>query len=102
MLISYYTAEKELLYVDNYFLREGVRVQRKQYFDYELLDLSSCRIILSSLETCYVNGLPNGDLARTIIPKRNKEVEKELLQKVNGKGFSYIKIEMNNYIGNPK
>tara|TARA_R110002126_G_scaffold13674_1_gene58810 strand:- start:6002 stop:7429 length:1428 start_codon:yes stop_codon:yes gene_type:complete len=102
LLVSYYTAEKELLYVDHYFLREGVRVQRKQYFDYELLDLSSCRIILSSLENCYVNGLPNGGLARTIIPKRNKTVEKELLQKVKGKGFSYVKIEMNNYIGNPK
>ena len=102
LLISYYTDKKELLYVDHYFLREGVRVQRKQYFDYKMLDLTSCKIILSSLENCYVNGLPNGNLARTIIPKRDREVEKDLLQKVDGKGFSFIKIEMNNYIGNPK
>ena len=102
LLISYYTADKELLYVDHHFVREGVRVQRKQYFDYKLLDLSNCRIIISSLENCFVNGLPNESLARTIVPNRNKKAEKELLQKVNGKGFSFIKIELNNYIGNPK
>lgn len=102
LLISYYTADKELLYVDHHFVREGVRVQRKQYFDYKLLDLSNCRIIISSLKNCFVNGLPNESLARTIVPNRNKKVEKELLQKVNGKGFSFIKIELNNYIGNPK
>jgi hypothetical protein len=102
LIVSYYTKEKELLYVDHYFVREGVRVQRKQYFDYKLLDLTNCKIILSSLENCFVNGLPNKDLAQTIVPNRNKVMEKELLQKVNGKGFSYIKIELNNYIGNPK
>jgi hypothetical protein len=102
LLISYYTENKELLYVDHYFLREGVRVQRKQYFDYKLLDLSNCKIILSSLQNCFVNGLPNEELSKTIVPNRNRQDEKEQLQKVTGKGFSYIKIEMNNYIGNPK
>ncbi|MFN7098911.1 MAG: hypothetical protein ACK4M4_00880 [Flavobacterium sp.] len=102
LLISYYTNDKELLYVDHYFLKEGVRVQRKQYFDYPLLDLRSCKVIISSLQNCFVNGLPNESLARTIIPERKKSTEKEQLQKVNGKGFSYIKIELNNYIGNPK
>ncbi|WP_158728417.1 MULTISPECIES: hypothetical protein [unclassified Flavobacterium] len=102
LIVSYYTKEKELLYVDHYFVREGIRVQRKQYFDYKLLDLTNCKIILSSLENCFVNGLPNKDLAQTIVPNRNKVMEKELLQKVNGKGFSYVKIELNNYIGNPK
>ncbi|MFV8360455.1 hypothetical protein [Flavobacterium sp. LS1P3] len=102
LLISYYTDDKELLYVDHHFVREGVRVQRKQYFDYKLLDLSNCRIIISSLKNCFVNGLPNESQARTIVPNRNKKVEKELLQKVKGKGFSFIKIELNNYIGNPK
>jgi hypothetical protein len=102
LIVSYYTKEKELLYVDHYFVREGIRVQRKQYFDYPLLDLTRCKIILSSLKNCFVNGLPNKDLAQTIVPNRNKAMEKELLQKVNGKGFSYVKIELNNYIGNPK
>ncbi|OCB78466.1 hypothetical protein [Flavobacterium crassostreae] len=102
LLISYYNQDKELLYVDNHFLREGIRVQRKQYFDYPMLDLSHCRIVQSSLDNCYVNGLPNATLAKTIVPNRSKEAEKEVLQKVNGKGFSYIKIEMNNYIGNPR
>ena len=102
LLISYYDETKELLYVDHFFLREGVRVQRKQYFDYKLLDLTKCKIIQSSLKNCFVNGLPNGDLARTIIPNRKLEQGKEQLQKIKGKGYSYLKIEMNNYIGNPK
>ncbi|UQD55855.1 hypothetical protein [Flavobacterium sp. K5-23] len=102
LLISYYNTQKELLYVDHYFLREGVRVQRKQYFDYALLDLTKCKILKSSLKNCFVNGLPNGDLARTIIPTRSKQQHEDQLQKTEGKGFKYIKIEMNNYIGNPK
>jgi hypothetical protein len=73
----YYDETKELLYVDHFFLREGVRAC-KQYFDYKLLDLTKCKIIQSSLKNCFVNGLPNGDLARTIIPNRKLEQEKQL------------------------
>ena len=102
LLISYYDQNKELVYVDHFFLKEGVRVQRKQYFDYKLVDLTRCLLIQSSLKDCFVNGLPNGDLARTIVPKRIYQHHLEQLQPIDGKGFSYIKIEMNNYIGNPK
>lgn len=102
LLISYYNKNKELIYVDHYFLPEGIRVQRKQYFTYNLLDLTNCVILQSSLEKCYVNGLPNGNLAAAIVPNRKKNQSEEQLQKIEGKGFDFIKIEVNNYIGNPR
>jgi hypothetical protein len=40
-------------------------------------------------------------LLEQLYPKRNKTVEKELLKSKRLR-FSYVKIEMNNYIGNPK
>lgn len=83
-------------------MREGVRVQRKNYFKYELLDLRNNKVIKSSLENCFVNGLTNESISREVVPNRNKNQEPEQLQEVKGKGFNYIKIEINNYIGNPR
>jgi hypothetical protein len=102
LLVSYYDAQKELVYVDHFFMREGVRVQRKNYFDYELLDLRNNKVIKSSLENCFVNGLTNESISREVVPNRKKNQEPEQLQEVKGKGFKYIKIEINNYIGNPR
>jgi hypothetical protein len=102
LLISYYNKDKKLIYVDHFFIREGVRVQRKQYFEYNLLNLENLTLIQSSLKNCFVNGLPNDVIAREVVPNRQINHEKEQLQKVTGKGFSYIKVDINNYIGNPK
>lgn len=103
VLISYYNDKKELIYVDHKFIKEGVRIQRKQYFTYSFLNLSSLKSLKYSTENCFVNGISNEAIARGVIKKRKtKEEEEEQLQKVNGKGFAYIKIELNNYIGNPK
>jgi hypothetical protein len=102
LLVSYYDSKKELIYVDHFFMREGVRVQRKNYFNYELLDLKNNKVIKSSLENCFVNGLANESISKEVVPNRNKNQEPEQLQEVKGKGFSYIKIEINNYIGNPR
>lgn len=102
VLISYYNAKKELIYVDHKFIKEGVRIQRKQYFTYSFLNLSSLKSLKYSTANCFVNGISNEAIARDVIKKRKTIEEEEQLQKVNGKGFSYIKIELNNYIGNPK
>ncbi len=102
LLVSYYNADKELIYVDHFFMREGIRVQRKKYFDYKLLNLSSCKTIKSSLENCFVNGLNNTTIAKAVVPKRKRNQNDEQLQRVKGQGFDYIKIEINNYIGNPR
>jgi len=83
LIISYYNEKKELVWVDHSFLKEGVRVQRKHYFKYEPLALDSLKIIYSSLDNCFVNGLPNAAISKKIFP-------------------SYIKFEINTYVGNPK
>jgi len=102
ILVSYYNKNKELIYVDHFFMREGVRVQRKNYFDYALLNLTQCKTLQSSLENCSVNGLANASIAKAVVPNRNNNQAEEQLQKVTGQGFDYIKLEINNYIGNPR
>ena len=102
LLISYYNHNKELIYVDHYFLSEGIRVQRKQYFNYPFLNLKSFKLVKSSLQNCFVNGLNNAAIAKTIVPNRAFEQQENELQPVKGNGFEYIKIELNNYIGNPR
>jgi hypothetical protein len=102
ILVSYYNAKKELIYVDHFFIREGVRVQRKNYFDYKLLNLTQCKTLKSSLENCFVNGLDNASISKGVVPNRKSVQNEEQLQKIKGNGFEYIKIEINNYIGNPR
>ncbi len=102
LLISYYNANKELIYVDHYFMREGIRVQRKKSFDYKLLNLLSCKTIKSSLENCFVNGLNNAEISKAVVPNRKQIQNEQQLQRVKGEGFDYVKIEINNYIGNPR
>ena len=41
LLISYYDDKHELLWVDHQFLDEGIRVQRKQYFNYNPLNIEN-------------------------------------------------------------
>jgi hypothetical protein len=102
LIISYYNNKKELIYVDHQFLNEGIRIQRKQYFNYNLLDLTRLKSLKYSVENCFVNGISNQAIARSVFKSRNIEHETEQLQKINGKGFSFIKIELNNFIGNPR
>lgn len=102
LLISYYDKNKELIWVDHHFLREGVRVQRKQYFEYDIAQLEGLKVLKSDLEHCFVNGLPNASIAEKIFPSRNEVHPLAPLQPISGDGFSFIKIELNSYIGNPK
>jgi hypothetical protein len=102
LLISYFDRDKNLIYVDHFFVRAGIRVQRKQYFDYPFMDLSKIKLLQSSLKNCFVNGLSNESIAKNVVPNRNNNSEKEQLQKVKGNGYDFIKVEINNYIGNPR
>ncbi len=102
LLVSYYNESKELIYVDHFFMCEGIRVQRKKSFEYPLLNLSTCRLIKSTVDKCFVNGLSNATIAKAVIPKRKMSHNHEQLQRVNGQGYSFIKLEINNYIGNPR
>jgi hypothetical protein len=49
-----------------------------------------------------VNGLANESISKAVVPNRKASQNEEQLQKVKGNGFDYIKIEINNYIGNPR
>jgi hypothetical protein len=103
LLISYYNDKKELIYVDHLFIKEGVRIQRKQYFSYRLLEFKDLTVVKPFTENNFVNGLKSEELARVVIPKRNFQQQQEQLQKIDGHRFySFIKIEVNNYIGNPR
>ncbi|AND63877.1 hypothetical protein AX766_05320 [Flavobacterium covae] len=101
LIISYYNDKKDLIYVDHYFINEGIRIQRKQDFDYTLLDLNNLKIINSSIKNCFINGISNESIARSVFEKNNGN-ELNQLQKIEGKGFSFIKINFNNFIGNPR
>ncbi|WP_411029950.1 hypothetical protein [Spongiimicrobium sp. 3-5] len=102
ILISYYDNDNVLLWVDHQFLENGIRVQRKQHFLYEPKNISTLKIINKSLENCYVNGVPNADLAQKYFPKRNNTHLRHLTQQFEGEGFDALKFEINSYIGNPK
>lgn len=102
LLISYYSKENDLLWVDHQFLAEGVRVQRKQVFTYKPISLEELTVINSDLDNCYVNGFPNASISERIFPGRIKGHQEELLQPLLGPGYEFIRFELNGYVGNPK
>lgn len=102
LIISYYDENKELIYVNHHFLKEGVRIQRKQYFSFDLIDLRPWKVLNLNEKKFYVNGLSNESFASKVKNYRTPENLSQNLINVKGKGFSYISIELNNYVGNPK
>lgn len=102
MIITFYNEEKEMIWVDNLFLKEGIRQERKLRFNYKIPINLTIRNVSDDMSFCFVNGLPNKDIAFKIIPNRIKNHTNGKLQKVDHPLFSYIRIELNFYIGNPK
>ena len=101
LLISYYNANKTLLWVDNLFVNKGIRQQRQQNFKYKLKQNDTLKIINSNMEYCFVNGLPNA-ISNNKPPFKQIEKHKESsLQPIKHPYYSFIKIEINNYIGKP-
>ncbi|WKB82686.1 hypothetical protein QYR09_06530 [Cellulophaga lytica] len=102
LLISYYDNNKKLVWVDHNFLSEGVRIQRKQHFNYNLLKLSDLKVISDDMTNCFVNGSPNIEIAKKMFPDRKHNHMFEQLQEQKGDGYNFIRLEVNSYIGNPK
>ena len=102
LLITYYDKNKTLVWVDHLFLENGIRQQRKQYFEYSILKKDKVIIINDNMNDCYVNGLPNVNISDKIIPVRITNHTNTELQKITHPFYYFVKIEMNNYIGNPK
>jgi hypothetical protein len=101
LLISYYDEHKTMLWVDHLFVKEGIRQQRKQDFEYNFLNNNKVTIVSDLMNNIYVNGLPNDQISTKILSKRLNDHAKSELQPINHPNFSYIKIETNSYIGNP-
>lgn len=99
LLVSYYNEHQQLLWVDHQFLDEGIRQQRQQAFRYTILQNDTIKVISTDMKNCFVNGLPNEDISRKIIPERKNHQQ---LQPIQNSVYSFINIELNAYIGNPK
>jgi hypothetical protein len=102
VLTSYYSEEGKLLWVDHHFTLDGIRIQRKQAFEITMMDLSDLQVIAEGLDNCYVNGLPNAEITTGVPDNLNESFAREMMQPVEGNGYSFFQIELNNYIGNPK
>lgn len=101
LIISYYNDQKELIWVDHSYVREGIRPQRKKPFTYVLKEISNLKSISQEMENIFINGLPNKDISHKITPNRRRDQKDYSFIPVNGAGYSFIKIEVNNYIGAP-
>jgi hypothetical protein len=102
LLVSYFNEDKKLIWVAQKFLKQGVRQQRKGDFRYSIDSPDSLRIINSSLENVSINGSPNAFLSEKLLPKRDRALQKELMQPIEHPSFSYFRIRTNTFIGNPK
>ena len=102
LLVSYYNAEQQILWLDDHFITEGIRVQRKQVFQHRFADLSGIEVISRDMTNCFVNGLPNTEVEAKELFNREMRHGASLLQAHHADGFEFIKIELNHFIGNPK
>ena len=102
LILTFYNEDKEMIWVDNLFLKEGIRQERKLRFEYSIPLKPSLKTVSDDMSFCFVNGLPNKDIAFKIIPDRIQNHTIGKLQKVTHPLFSYVRIELNMYIGNPK
>jgi len=102
LLIGYYNASQELLWVESKYIDESIRQQRKRPFSEILLSIPLPKEIASGLTTVSVNGLPNTQISTKIVPNRNRSEENKAFIKIKNMPYTYIKIVTNNYIGNPK
>jgi hypothetical protein len=102
LIITFYNENKEMIWVDNLFLKEGIKQERKLRFNYQIPLNPLIKIVSDNMDLCFVNGMNNKDITSKILPNRIKNHTNNKLQKVNHSLFSYTKIELNSYIGNPK
>lgn len=101
LLVTYYDVNKNMVWVDHLFVKEGVRQQRKQDFTYQILNKGQVDIINESMKNIFVNGLPNENISNKIVPNRIINHTNSELQAIEHPYFSYMKIEINTYIGSP-
>ncbi|MFI1773308.1 hypothetical protein [Thalassobellus citreus] len=101
LIITYYDTNKNMLWVDHHFIEKGIRQQRQQAFEYPILKNDSINIINENMKNCFVNGLPNASISNKVVPNRIDNQTHTVLQPIKHANYSFIKIELNSYIGNP-
>jgi hypothetical protein len=101
LLITYYNKDKKIVWVDHLFLKNGIKQQRKQNFEYHFSLKDTLTIVNNDMSNCFVNGLPNTPISDKIMPNRIENHANKELQKIKHPLYSFVKIEMNSYIGNP-
>ena len=101
ILYSFYDEDKNLVWVEQQFIKDGVKQQRKIEFNYTIKDIKELKVISNNMENCLVNGLPNQSISDDMLPNRIRNHTHNLLQKINSDIFKFVKIEMNSYIGIP-
>ncbi|MDG1573363.1 hypothetical protein OZ410_13620 [Robiginitalea sp. M366] len=90
LLISYYDAQGQPLWVDSQYLEASVRVQRRQPFRLELPDLT------------HLQAWPPDQGNLTPPPRFPEALQAPELLPVPGRGFSYIHVKVNAYVGVPR
>ena len=101
LLITYYDENKKIVWVEHMFVKEGIRQQRKQSFNFPILKVEKLTVINDDMSNCFVNGLPNESISNKVVPNRVINQSQIFLQPVEHKLYKYIKIETNSYIGSP-
>ena len=91
LIISYYDTNKNIIWVDHQFIKEGVRQQKKQSFSYPILTTDEIKKLLSSTKNCIINGIENGEVGEKFIPARVLEHHHKDLQPIEN---GFIKIEI--------
>ena len=102
ILLTHYNKQRKLIWVEHIFLEEGIRQERKRYFEYRLESTKNLKVINESMENCFVNGLPNKSISNKVVPNRIPNHSQNQLQIVNNEQSKFLKVELNNFIGNPK
>jgi hypothetical protein len=92
LLVSYSDKDDKLAWLDTYFLREGVRQQRKRKFEVPIKSIKRLKLIkMGTNIDFYVNGLSNNILSIKRISS---------LEKININGFT-VGVLPDGYIANP-
>lgn len=99
ILISYYDEHQNICFVEDYYLTEGIRQQRKAFFSYNI-NQKEAELINHDMKNCFVNGLPNKSIVQSIQKYRGISTNLHL-QKIQHPIYKYAKIEVNNYTGVP-
>ncbi|WP_162628171.1 hypothetical protein [Arcticibacterium luteifluviistationis] len=95
VLVSYYDNEDKVKWVEVFFMREGIRQQRKRKLKHKLADFTNYSIVYEGTEAdFYVNGLPS--ISYISVPQT-----KELTHKILLGNKEKLGLRIDGYLGSP-